>query len=139
MIAALLGCNPASSPQASPPTFPAAQPQVEASPPVPPQFAAGRKVFDAHGCARCHTIGGAPMAGGPPRGGPPGGKGMKGGTKGPDLAKVGANPTHTVEWLSQHIRNAKSHKPDSRMPAYEGKIKPEDVKALAEYLASLKG
>ena len=111
---------------------------------MPPQFAAGRKVFDSNGCARCHTIGGPQVAGGPPMaGGPPGGKGMKGGkmggTKGPDLAKVGADPAHTVEWLSQHIRNAKSHKPDSRMPPYEGKIKPDDVKALAEYLASLKG
>lgn len=45
--------------------------------------------------------------------------------------------THTVEWLIAHIRNPKSHKPESRMPAFDGKISQEDLKALAEYLASL--
>jgi hypothetical protein len=43
-----------------------------------------------------------------------------------------------VEWISAHIRNAKTHKPDSKMPPFENKIKPDDLRVLAEYLASLK-
>jgi cbb3-type cytochrome oxidase cytochrome c subunit len=58
--------------------------------------------------------------------------------KGPDLAKVGADSTHTVEWLTEHVRNPKAHKPDSRMPSFGDKINPEDLRSLAEYLASLK-
>jgi cbb3-type cytochrome oxidase cytochrome c subunit len=58
--------------------------------------------------------------------------------RGPDLSHVGADPTHTSDWLIEHIRNPKAHKPDSRMPAFEGKISDEDLKAIAEYLASLK-
>jgi cytochrome c1 len=37
----------------------------------------------------------------------------------------------------EQIRNPKSHKADARMPAFEA-IKDEDLRALAEYLASLK-
>jgi cbb3-type cytochrome oxidase cytochrome c subunit len=58
--------------------------------------------------------------------------------KGPDLGKVGADPTHTPQWLAEHVRNPKIHKPQSRMPSYAGKIKEEDLLALADYLASLK-
>ena len=53
---------------------------------------------------------------------------------------MGADPEHTVEWLTTHIRNPKTHKPESRMPAYdENRINNEDLQALAEFLASLKG
>jgi cbb3-type cytochrome oxidase cytochrome c subunit len=58
--------------------------------------------------------------------------------KGPDLAKVGADPNHTVEWLAEHIRNPKAHKPESRMPAFAGRISDDELKPLTEYLASLK-
>jgi cbb3-type cytochrome oxidase cytochrome c subunit len=58
--------------------------------------------------------------------------------KGPDLASVGRDPTHSVEWLMEHVRNPKAHKPDSRMPPYVGKIGDADLRALGEYLASLK-
>jgi len=58
--------------------------------------------------------------------------------KGPDLSHVGADSKHTTAWLIEHIRNPKSHKADSRMPPFEGKISEEDLKALADYLASLK-
>jgi mono/diheme cytochrome c family protein len=63
-------------------------------------------------------------------GGPPG--------RAPDLGKVGADPEHTVEWLTKFISAPKSVKPDARMPGFADKIKDEDLKALAEYLASLK-
>ncbi len=63
---------------------------------------------------------------------------MMGRNRGPDLGKVGQDPAHTLDWLMEHIRNPKAHKPDSRMPPFEGKIKEEDLRAVAEYLASLK-
>jgi cytochrome c553 len=70
--------------------------------------------------------------------GPPG----KGGfppfkAKGPDLGKVGQDPTHTVEWLMEYVRNPKSKKADAKMPA-QTKINDQDLRAVAEYLASLK-
>ena len=34
------------------------------------------------------------------------------------------------------IRDPKAHKPDSRMPPYEGKINDADLRALAEFLKS---
>jgi mono/diheme cytochrome c family protein len=99
------------------------------------QFAAGRTVFETNNCARCHTIGGAGGSSGG-FGGPRGGPGM-GRNRGPDLGTGGKDPSHTVEWLMEQIRNPKSHKADARMPAFEA-IKDDDLRALAEYLASLK-
>jgi cbb3-type cytochrome oxidase cytochrome c subunit len=64
---------------------------------------------------------------------------MRGMGRGPDLGKVGENPEHTEQWLADHIRNPKSHKPQSRMPPFdENKINDADMKALTDYLASLK-
>ena len=94
-------------------------------------LAAGRKLFDAN-CARCHTVGGSGSSSGE-GGGKMGGRG-----RGPDLSKVGADRSHTIDWLMAHIRNPKAHNPDSRMPAFEGKLKDEELRALAVYLASLK-
>jgi mono/diheme cytochrome c family protein len=93
------------------------------------QVAAGRQVFEANNCARCHAIGGA---GGSDGGGP------RGRMRGPDLASVGRDPAHTVDWLMEYVRNPLTHKPDARMPAFDGKISDSDLRALAEYLASLK-
>ncbi len=102
---------------------------------VTPQFAAGRKVFETNNCARCHTIGGSSPGGFE---GPPGGSPGMGRARGPDLATVGRDPAHTVDWVMEQVRNPKAHKPDSRMPSYQGRIKDDDLRALAEYLASLK-
>jgi mono/diheme cytochrome c family protein len=88
--------------------------------------ASGKKVYDSLDCSRCHSVGGFAGGGGQKKG------------RGPDLSRVGANPTHTVEWLSDHVRNPRSHRPQSRMPGYEEKISREDLRSLAEYLASLK-
>jgi cbb3-type cytochrome oxidase cytochrome c subunit len=63
---------------------------------------------------------------------------MMGGRGGPDLGKVGAAEGHTVEWFSEYVRDPKSKKPGSRMPPFGDKIKAEDLRALGEYLASLK-
>jgi cytochrome c2 len=157
LLGVLLGCNRTKTSTSSEPP---PGPSMMAGPPAgfdvdSGPFAAGKKVFVAHGCFRCHSIGGIggsptmggpppgrgpngpPMAGGPPPG-PGGPGGMMGRNKGPDLAKVGEDPAHTVDWLMEHIRNPKAHKPKSRMPSFEGKIKDDDLRALAEYLASLK-
>jgi mono/diheme cytochrome c family protein len=127
----LLGCQRGNAPKAE---ATAAAPLAVAAPADPGTdsgpFAAGKRVYAAYNCSRCHSVGGP---GGPFPGGP-----RRMGRKGPDLAKVGADPGHTVEWLEEHVRNPKSHKPDSRMPGFEAKIKPEDLRSLAEYLASLK-
>jgi cbb3-type cytochrome oxidase cytochrome c subunit len=111
-------------------------------------FAAGKKVLVASGCFRCHTVNGVrgPVGGGPPAGGFPGGGGppMPGGPgrmmggRAPDLGEVGKDPTHTMDWVMKYVRNPKSVKPEARMPQFEGRIKDEDLRALAEYLASLK-
>ncbi len=94
---------------------------------VPMQLAAGKSVYDALDCTRCHSVG-TSAAGG-----------FKKGPRGPNLARVGANPAHTADWLSEQIRNPRSHRPNSRMPAYpEDKISSDDLRSLAEYLASLK-
>ncbi len=83
------------------------------------------------------------MAGGPGGSGsgapgmPPGGGGGPRG-RAPNLSKVGADPDHTVEWLVGYIREPKSVKENSRMPAMQGKMSDEEIQAVAEYLASLK-
>jgi mono/diheme cytochrome c family protein len=91
-------------------------------------FAAGHNVFVSQGCVRCHRQGG-------------GGGGMPGrgrGPGGPDLSEVGAK--HDRDWIAAHVRHAKGHNPRSRMPDYgEDKINDTDMKALADYLTSLKG
>jgi cytochrome c1 len=170
MLGLVVGCKRASAPTVSAPP-----PSVPAGPVAQGQFdsetgphAAGKKVFVANGCFRCHTIdgvrgpvgggpmgggfgggggppsgggpgpggGGPPMAGGPGPGGPGGRMGM---TRGPDLGKVGKEPGHTADWFAEHIRNPKAHKSDSKMPPFDGKIKGDELRALSEYLASLKG
>jgi mono/diheme cytochrome c family protein len=95
-------------------------------PPDPsgPAVASGPKgLFDQH-CAKCHPSGGA--ADGGPR------KGMKG----PDLSQIGAE--HDAEWIADHVRNPRTHKPQSRMPEFESKLKPEEIRALSEHLAAMK-
>jgi mono/diheme cytochrome c family protein len=91
-------------------------------------FAAGRQVYLKNNCGRCHSVGGES-----------GGRGGRGGRRTVDLSHIGANPSKTVEWIGEHIRNPKSHSPNSRMPGFgEDKISTQDLKALSEYLASLK-
>lgn len=112
------------APPAAPPSAPAAVPAPEKSAPAAESPGAGQKVYAAHNCGRCHTVGGA--------GG--GGRGGKG--RSVDLSHVGAN--RAPDWISEHIRDPKSHSPESRMPRYEGRIPPEELRALTDYLASLK-
>ena len=80
----------------------------------------GKKVYADNKCADCHVIAG------------------NGTSVGPDLTHTGADPKHTLAWLEAEIQNPKSHDSNGFMPAYQNKIKGEDLSALAAYLASLK-
>lgn len=102
-----------------------APPPATTAPVASAGAAAGHQLFDQH-CAKCHASGDAARSG-------------KGRPKGPDLSKTGADVTHTPEWLADHIRDPKLHKPESKMPSFEGKLQPDEIKLIAEYLATLKG
>ncbi len=83
------------------------------------EFSVGKRVF-AENCTRCHKINGA------------------GGNRGPDLTSAGRNPDHTADWLTDFIRNPKAVKAGSRMPSFGDKLDDAELRAVAEYLASLK-
>ena len=88
------------------------------------EFVAAKKVYANNNCANCHKLG---ETGGGKRPG------------GPDLTTVGAKPEHTKQWIADHVRDPKSHKGKSMMPAYGAdKISDADLNLLAEYLASQK-
>jgi mono/diheme cytochrome c family protein len=92
--------------------------------------AAGRRVYDQHGCAKCHALDGNVGTGGGPGG--------RGGRRKVDLSRVGGRWGHTVDWISNFIRNPKAQGSTLDMPAYEDKIPPQDLRALAEFLATLR-
>jgi len=83
-------------------------------------IALGRTVYNANGCARCHSIGG------------------QGGRVGPDLSRVGAEAGHTPERLIAFIKNPRAFNPSSIMPSFAGRINEKNFRALGHYLASLK-
>jgi len=111
---------------------PAAQDSPEPRPSQPKpdaggsdQFAAGKEVFQ-RSCARCHRIGGSE-----------GGGGGFGRSRGPDLGTIGR--TRDADWLMAFVRDPKSRKPGSNMPAIPPqRLTDEDLRAVAAYLASLK-
>src|SRR5687767_6292028 len=74
----------------------------------------GNKVCDTH-CLNCH----AAQPGGAPR-------------KGPNLAKVGS--TRTPEWLTDHVKNPKTHKPESGMPEFGSKLSAEELKSVTDFM-----
>lgn len=76
---------------------------------------AGKRLFDAHGCAACHRIG------------------AKGGNSGPDLTLVGFRRSR--HWLDIWLKSPRAWKHDTLMPEFKLDV-PERL-ALADYLASL--
>lgn len=106
-----------SSHKKKPPTHPTASAGKADSAAI----AAGKKVYDAQGCATCHAISG------------------KGGSTAPDLTTTGGVPAHTVAWLAVQVANPKAHTPASTMPAFAATIKGASLNSIAVYLASLKG
>jgi mono/diheme cytochrome c family protein len=98
-----------------------AYPQIDEKEP----HAAGKKVYNANKCARCHTMGAAqteePLPGSPP-----------------DLVMVASKPDRNVEWFIAYVSDASKFKPDTTMLAYGKILTPEELRSLAEFLASLK-
>ena len=78
-------------------------------------------LFDQH-CARCHAQAGEP-------GGP-----KIGSSKGPSLAKIGAEPGRTANYIPDSIRDSKSKNADPKMPAIKDVLKEDEILSLAEYL-----
>ncbi|HEV3384632.1 MAG TPA: c-type cytochrome [Gemmata sp.] len=77
-------------------------------------------------CSKCHAQPGEP-------GGP-----QQGTSKGPSLQHVGSEPGHDADWIARYIRDSRSVRPESKMPKFEGMIKEEELRALAEFLANQK-
>jgi mono/diheme cytochrome c family protein len=77
----------------------------------------GKAVFAANNCGNCHALNG------------------QGGGKAPDLSKIGGE--HDATWIAAHVKDPKTHNPNSKMPAFD-KLSEDDLKALSDYLASLK-
>ena len=143
-LIAFVGCGKksdptvAGGPKGGPPMggMPGAGASIVDKLPGGPEFAAGKKLYSDNNCVRCHKLG---DTGGPPPGMAGGGMKGPGGMSGPDLTKTGADANHTVAWLAAHIRDPKSHSPQSRMPATgTDRISDADLTVLAEYLASQK-
>jgi mono/diheme cytochrome c family protein len=114
----LAGCGKKAS------SVPSSGPAVAAASPAPAGPGGGGSVFDQN-CAKCHALG-SDSGGGRGKG------------KGPDLSAVGADPAHTPAWIAEHIRNPKAHKPQSRMPSFDGKLSDDEIRKLADDLAARK-
>ena len=126
LFSLLVGCSQTTTPTGAPP---AKQPPVQQA--VKKEFdaesgphSAGKKVMVANNCFRCHTVDSA-------RGPFDASVGKR--VSGPELGITGFDPKRTVEWFMAFVR-----KGSDRMPSYEGKINEQDLRALAEYLTSLK-
>ena len=114
----IVGCgSDKSSPSLTPVVTPTQATEADTGP-----KSAGRLVFDSQKCTDCHSINGSALTGK---------------MKAPDLSRIGA--AHPQDWIVAHIRDPKSHKPMSRMPAYgEDELNAKDATTLGQYLASLK-
>jgi mono/diheme cytochrome c family protein len=82
-------------------------------------------LFEMH-CSKCHAQAGEP-------GGP-----KLGSSKGPNLTHIGSEPGRTAGYIAQVIRDPKSKRADARMPKFEGEMKDEEIRILADYLAARK-
>lgn len=96
-----------------------AKPEAAAKP-AEPATGEGKALFASQGCAACHTINGA------------------GGSAGPDLSAEGSGK-RSADWVSAQIRDPKSHNPRSIMPSFSTRLSADQIKALTDYLLSLKG
>ncbi|MCL4540387.1 MAG: cytochrome b N-terminal domain-containing protein [Bacteroidetes bacterium] len=79
----------------------------------------GKEVFASVGCTACHAVNGV------------------GGKVGPDLSSEGLK-AHSVAWLTDQIRNPKSHDPKTVMPPFT-MLSTVQVNQLVDYLTSLRG
>lgn len=111
---AAFGCSKTPPPAVEAPTTPDNAAAQAVDPNAPP----GAKIYAAYNCARCHMIDG------------------NGAHSAPELTHIGAK--HDADWLIAQIKDPKSHKSDSQMPAFGNTISTIDTQTLADYLASLK-
>ncbi|MCL4535592.1 MAG: c-type cytochrome [Bacteroidetes bacterium] len=77
---------------------------------------AGKRLYQAQNCAACHSLSGV------------------GGTTGPDLA--GITKGHTLDEISAYIVNPKAANPASIMPAYGEKLSADEIRQIAQFLAT---
>jgi ubiquinol-cytochrome c reductase cytochrome b subunit len=98
----------------------AAQPAPAAAPaaPLTAGAQAGKDLFQAQGCTACHRVG------------------ATGGNIGPDLSDEGLKGK-SAEWLTEQLRDSKSHNPASIMPPFAS-LGNDKIANLVEYLQSLK-
>jgi mono/diheme cytochrome c family protein len=87
------------------------------------EFAAGKRVYNQN-CTHCHTIGGDTASGG------------RGGNRKRDLAGVGGE--HDADWFVRFVRDPRRTKPGTRMQGFGDRIGETDLRALGQFLASLK-
>ncbi len=122
---AAVGTQPASTPGATAPAG-----SVGPSPGVlSPSAQRGSQVFLGNACIGCHAIAGTNAQG----------------ISGPNLTHFGTRSTiaanrlpNTPENLERWIRNPTAIKPGVKMPAWEGVLSDDDIRALVDYLGSLK-
>lgn len=108
------------SPFAAEPSFPPPAPVYggDAPPATPEVIQRGQALFVKHNCLACHALGE-----------------RKGGTLGPNLGRVGAKYTE-LSFFVELLKDPES-KGITTMPAFDT-LPEEDLRALAEYLRSLK-
>ena len=117
-LLALAGCH--SNTPASPGESASSSSPSASGAPASGALVAGQRVYQANGCARCHSLGG------------------QGGRRGPDLSHVGADARHTPQWLAAYVKNPRQVDPGSRMPPFGDRIQGSDLTALGAYLAGQK-
>ena len=102
---------------------------AQARTPTTPSALRGREVLLGNACIGCHAISGTTAQG----------------RTAPDLSHFGTRNTlganrleNTPENVEQWIRNPAAFKPGAKMPAWAGQIPDEDIRAIVDYLHSLK-
>ena len=113
VLAALSGCHQ----DTTTPSHGAASPSAA---PAGGALVAGQSVYQANGCARCHSLNG------------------QGGKRAPDLSHVGADPRHIPQWIAAYVKNPRQVDPGSRMPPFGDRVQAADLAALGTYLAGVK-
>ena len=59
-----------------------------------------------------------------------------GGTDGPDLTRIGSK--RDIAFLRRVIADPESVNPDAEMPSFAKRLTPEELEAMAQYLAARK-
>lgn len=109
--------SPSASTQSGEANAPSGTSQQTAGPSMAALIAQGKQLIRSQSCLGCHTIDG------------------QGGNIGPDLSKEGTRG-HSQQWLTEQIRNPKSHNATTVMPSFGG-LSDQQTKQIVAYLESL--